>query len=94
MDDSDHVLVRDLESVEQVGLVNEMVLGKTGTMTTEDMKVLRFFAQNTTRLNSRKDTLMNVKLTDEVIKKICEGILYNSTAYIEMSENSFYVPIG
>ena len=94
MDDSDHVLVRDLESVEQVGLVNELVLGKTGTMTTEDMKVLRFFAQNTTRLNSRKDTLMNVKLTDEVIKKICEGILYNSTAYIEMSENSFYVPVG
>ena len=31
----DHVLVRDLTAVEEVGQINDLCLGKTGTMTTE-----------------------------------------------------------
>jgi len=44
MSDDDNVLVRDLDSVEVVGQITDLVLGKTGTMTTEDMEVHSFFA--------------------------------------------------
>ena len=45
-------------------------------------------------LNSRKITLLNCNLDAFIIEKIKESIIYNSQAYIEMDENSFYVPVG
>ena len=39
----DNVLVRDIDSVEKVGLITDLCLGKTGTMTTEDMEVVNFY---------------------------------------------------
>jgi Ca2+-transporting ATPase len=44
MSKCDNVLVRDLTSVEQVGQINDLCLGKTGTMTTEDMTVVSLYA--------------------------------------------------
>jgi len=46
MYDYDNLLVRDLTSVESLGLVDELVMGKTGTMTTEEMQVVNFFVQD------------------------------------------------
>jgi P-type E1-E2 ATPase len=43
MYDNDHLLVRDLTAVETLGLVDELVMGKTGTMTTEEMQVVSFY---------------------------------------------------
>ena len=90
----DNVLVRDLESVQHVGLLTDLCLGKTGTMTTEEMEVVNFYAQNIFVLNSRKNTLLNCNLDNSILDKIKESIVYNSGAYIEMTENSFYVPVG
>jgi magnesium-transporting ATPase (P-type) len=45
-------------------------------------------------LNSRKNTLLNCNLDATIIDKIKESIVYNSQSYIEMDENSFYVPVG
>ena len=56
MSNDDNVLVRDLESVEKVGQITDLVLGKTGTMTTEEMEVHSFFAQGDYKLNSRLNT--------------------------------------
>ena len=39
----DNILVRDLASVEKVGLITDLCLGKTGTMTTEEMEVHNFY---------------------------------------------------
>ena len=94
MYEDDNVLVRDLQSVEQVGLITDLCLGKTGTMTTEEMEVVNFYTQNIFVLNSRKNTLFNCDLDDTIIDKIVESIVFNSSAYIEMTENSFYVPVG
>lgn len=94
MSDDDNVLVRDLDSVEVVGQITDLVLGKTGTMTTEDMEVHSFFAQNLRVLNTRKNTLQHCELDEKIQTKIIESICWNSSAYIEMSENSFYVPEG
>jgi len=90
----DNVLVRDLESVQHIGLITDLCLGKTGTMTTEEMEVVNFYAQNIFVLNSRKNTLLNCNLDNSILDKIKESIVYNSQAYIEMTENSFYVPVG
>ena len=94
MSDDDNILVRDLTSVETVGQITDLCLGKTGTMTTEEMEVVSFFAQDLLVLNSRKNTFNNCELDAMIQEKIVESIVYNSSAYIEMSENSFYVPVG
>lgn len=44
MNKHDNVLVRDLNSVEDVGMINDLCLGKTGTMTTENMTVVSLYA--------------------------------------------------
>jgi Ca2+-transporting ATPase len=56
MSNDDNLLVRDVDSVEKVGQITDLVLGKTGTMTTEEMTVHSFFAQNHRVLNSRPNT--------------------------------------
>ena len=94
MSEHDNVLVRDLDSVEEAGLLSDICMGKTGTMTTEEMEVDSFFTQKLSVQNSRKNTLMNCQLDQHIIDKIKESVIYNSTAHIEMDENSFYVPKG
>lgn len=94
MNKYNNVLVRDLNSVEDVGMINDLCLGKTGTMTTENMTVVSLYAQNMLVLNSRKNTLFNCNLDNDIIGKLKESIVFNSQAYIEMTENSFYEPTG
>ena len=94
MSEHDNVLVRDLSSVEEAGLLTDLCVGKTGTMTTEDMEVDSFYTQKLNIQNSRKNTLTNALLDQNIIDKIAESIIYNSSAHIEMTENSFYVPVG
>ena len=43
MNKYDNILVRDVNSVEQIGLITDLCLGKTGTMTTEQMEVVNFY---------------------------------------------------
>jgi len=94
MSEHDNVLVRDLSSVEEAGLLSDMCVGKTGTMTTEEMEVDSFYTQRLSVQNSRKNTVMNCQLDHHIIEKIKESIIYNSQAHIEMTENSFYVAVG
>jgi len=44
--------------------------------------------------NSRKNTLLNCELDNQIIDKIVESVVFNSQAHIEMTKNSFYVPVG
>ena len=94
MSEYDNILVRDIESVEKVGLITDLCLGKTGTMTTENMEVVNFYTQNIFVKNTRKNTFNNCDLDSVIQDKIIESIVYNSSAYIEMTENSFYKPVG
>jgi P-type E1-E2 ATPase len=41
---NDGVLVRNLDSPEMMGRVDEIITGKTGTLTKSDMKVDQFYA--------------------------------------------------
>lgn len=37
---------------------------------------------------------MNCELDNSIIEKIVESVVFNSQAHIEMTENSFYIPVG
>ena len=80
--------------METVGLITDLCLGKTGTMTTEEMSVVNFYAQDLFVKNTRINTFNNCDLDEMIHTKIIESIVYNSQAYIEMTENSFYIPVG
>ena len=42
----DSILVKDLNSPEKMGGVDEIMTGKTGTLTTNEMKVAAFYTQS------------------------------------------------
>ena len=90
----DGVLVRNLDSPEEMGKVDEIITGKTGTLTTANMKVDQFYSQSLLIQNTRKNTLFNCELFPHVIDLIQESILYNCEARIEMNDKAYYVPVG
>lgn len=91
----DKILVQDLEKPEVLGQISEIITGKTGTMTSEDMKVERFYAQSTMIENSRLNTLVHcTQVSDDVKLRLKENITFNTGATIEMSENAEYVAVG
>ena len=77
-----------------MGEVTEILTGKTGTMTTEDMEVVSSFAQYIHLKMFRKNTLLNCAYGDSTVELLKESILFNTEAHIEMTENSFYIPVG
>jgi magnesium-transporting ATPase (P-type) len=94
MYDKDKILVRELESNEKMGEVTDFILGKTGTLTTENMSVISYFVQDTMFKNTRKDTLVNCAISHPVLDLIKESIIFNNRCHIEMDENAFYIPVG
>lgn len=94
MYEKDKILIRDLESTEKMGEVTEFCIGKTGTLTTEEMSVINLYVQDLLIKNSRKDTLLHCNISEEVEQLIIESVVYNNQAHIEMTENAFYVPVG
>jgi P-type Ca2+ transporter type 2B len=90
----DGVLVRNLDSPEVMGRVDEIITGKTGTLTRSEMKVDKFYSQSILINNSRKNTLFNCELFDHVIDLINESILFNNDSRIEMDDKGYYVPVG
>ena len=90
----DNVLVRDLNAPEFMGQAEEIIVGKTGTITKGEMSVKRIYlADGSAITNSRKNTLLNINLEKETLERIKEAILFNSQARIETDE-TFYVPVG
>jgi len=91
----DKILVQDLEKPEVLGQIEEIITGKTGTMTTEDMKVEKFYAQSVMIENSPANTLVHcTQVSEDVKMRLKENITYNTGARIEMSEDAQYVPVG
>jgi Ca2+ transporting ATPase len=88
------VLVKNLDSPEVMGSVEEICTGKTATLTKNEMKVEQFYAQSMLIKNSRKNTLFHCNLDEQVVELIKEGILFNCEARIEMDEKALYQPVG
>lgn len=76
----DGILIRKLSAPEQLGACDEILTGKTGTLTKNDMKVSYFVLEGNLIKNSRKDTFMNCELAPETIELIKSSVLYNCSA--------------
>lgn len=53
------ILVKRPEAIEIMGTVEEIVTGKTGTLTTEDMKVAEWYCMNKVFKNKYTNTMTN-----------------------------------
>ena len=76
-----------------MGEIEEILCGKTGTITQADLKVTKFYCQDNTIINSRKNTLLNCELGQDTIERIKDSILYNCDSRVEMDSTNF-VPVG
>lgn len=91
---NDGVLVKNLNSPEVMGKVDEIITGKTGTLTEGDMNVKMFYTQSKFISNNRKNTFFNCDLNDSVLNLIQESIMFNCEARIEMDNKAYYIPVG
>jgi len=89
----DGILIRKLEAPEQLGACDEILCGKTATLTQNDMKVSYMVLEGNKIQITRKDTFMNCELSDETIALVRNSILYNCSAQVEMIDTQ-YVPTG
>jgi Ca2+-transporting ATPase len=64
---NDKILVRNLDSPEVMGRVDEICTGKTATLTKNEMSVAQFYAQTLLIRNTRKNTLFNCELEKNMI---------------------------
>lgn len=90
----ENILIRNLDAPERMGQITEICCGLTGTLTSGDMKVQKFYAEQKMINNSRKDTIMHCEMKDETLLLLRESMLYNTSCHMEINENSFYVPKG
>ena len=90
----DGLLIKDIESPENNATINQILIGKTGTLTTGNLKVKKFWVVNRVNDNVRCDTLYNSQLSDKIVDIIEDSILYNSDARIEINDEAKYEPIG
>lgn len=85
----DKVLVRDNSAPERMGKIQEVLVGKSGTITKGEMRVKKFLINQREIQNSRKDTVLHCELADETVLRIKESILFNTQARIEAGETTY-----
>jgi magnesium-transporting ATPase (P-type) len=90
----DQILVKNLNSPEVMGTVEEICTGKTATLTANDMQVRHFYTQSKLIHNDRKNTLLNCELEQNTLELVKESILFNTETRIEMADNALYIPVG
>jgi P-type E1-E2 ATPase len=59
---NEKILIRKLDAPEKLGGIEEIIVGKTATITCNDMKVDSFYFEGQVNVNSRKDTIFNCEL--------------------------------
>lgn len=91
---SDGILVKNLNSPEVMGNVEEILTGKTATLTKNEMKVTDFYVEGRIIKNSRTNTLFNCDVSQNSLELIKESILFNCDSRIEMDDTGHYVAVG
>ena len=89
----DKILIRELDAPEKMGGVDEIVTGKTGTLTLNNMKVAQFHCEGRKIKNTRRDTFLHCDLSYEIIERVKDSILYNTEAKVQMTSTT-YIPVG
>lgn len=91
-----NILVKKLEAMEIMGTVEEIVTGKTGTITTEEMSVAAWYAMGRATKNKLSNTMCayNSGFPQDWKTMVTDCIIFNSDARVEMSDAATYEPVG
>ena len=74
--------------------IDDVIVGKTGTLTVSEMSVATFFMQHHHVINSRNNTVRNCNLSPETLQLLIESILFNSTAKVQISDDCGFIAVG
>jgi magnesium-transporting ATPase (P-type) len=85
----DGLLIRKFDAPERMGAIEEIICGKTGTLTEAKLRVQRFYAESKLVKNTRKDTLLNCELSANSLLRVKESILFNCDAFMQMADTTF-----
>ncbi len=89
-----NILVKNVQSPETLGGVKEIITGKTGTLTANNMRVTHFYTEGRVVENKKVDLFQNCGLCADTIQPFVENILYNSTTRVEMDDEAMWAPTG
>eukprot|EP00117_Sycon_ciliatum_P039655 scpid95657/ scgid29270/ Calcium-transporting ATPase 2, plasma membrane-type; Ca(2+)-ATPase isoform 2 len=88
------ILVKNLASIEVMGQVEEIVTGKTGTITSEDMSVAEWFSFGQKIPNRLLNTLTGSSFSQVWIETLVNAIIFNTDARVELDDEAKYIPVG
>ena len=91
---NDGLLIKELKVPERSARIQEILIGKTGTLTTGDLKVANFYICGVDRENQRNNSLYNVKIPNHALDLIEDSIINNTEARMEINDQSCYEPLG
>jgi Ca2+-transporting ATPase len=83
---NDGLLIKELKVPERSARIQEILIGKTGTLTTGDLKVANFYICGVDRENQRNNSLYNVKIPNHALDLIEDSIIYNTEARMEIND--------
>ncbi len=90
----DGLLIKELKVPEVSARIQEILIGKTGTLTTGDLSVTHFYICGEPRENLRSNTIYNIRLKDHILTLLEDSIIYNNEARMEINDDSCYEPVG
>ena len=90
----DNLLVKKFSACESLGLVNTICTGKTGTLTSNDMKVKKYYTAEVLDEHREFHNLQSSGIPQIAVDAIRDRVIYNCESRIEMSEDAKYIPVG
>lgn len=90
----DNLLVKKFSACESLGLVNTICTGKTGTLTSNDMKVKKYYTAEVLDEHREFHNLQSSGIPQIAVDAIRDSVIYNCESRIEMSEDAKYIPVG
>jgi len=90
----DKVLVKNVESPQMMGRVQNICCGKTSTLTTGEMEVKAFYLNTRLIPTKFKNQLVLSDFDDDFVQLVRDCIIFNSSARVELDDDAVYRPVG
>lgn len=91
---NDGLLIKAIDVPEKSASIQEILIGKTGTLTTGNLKITNFYICGHDRENQRSNSIYNINLPENVLDLVEDSIFFNTDARMEINDESCYQPIG
>jgi Ca2+-transporting ATPase len=91
--EADGILLRKIDALEKVAAAEEIICGKTATITTAEMVVKEMFVDGKLIKNSGTDVFRNSGISQDAGRLVKESLINNCSAIIEMGDE-IYEPRG